>query len=68
MPKGTRCKKGKMKEFTREELQNIREKAVDNAESVANNHWKRAYKQLADAVDRLDAMEARTEVLADEAK
>lgn len=48
-------------DFTREELQEIRAKAVNNAEAVANNHWKRAYKQLADATDRLDAMMARTE-------
>lgn len=50
-----------MTEFEREELQGIRDKAVENAEHVADNHWKRAYKQLADAADRLDAMEARTE-------
>ena len=50
-----------MKGFTRKELQDTRNKAIDNAESVPNNHWKRAYKQLADAADRLDAMEARTE-------
>lgn len=50
-----------MEEFTREELQGIRNKAVENAEAVPNNHWQRAYRQLADAADRLDAMEARTE-------
>lgn len=50
-----------LKEFTREELRSIRKKAVDNAEAVPNNHWQRAYRQLADAADRLDAMEARTE-------
>lgn len=50
-----------MEEFTRDELQNIRKKAVDNAKAVPNNSWQRAYKQLADAADRLDAMEARTE-------
>lgn len=50
-----------MIEFTREELQNIRDKAVDNAKSVPNNHWQRAYKQFAGAADRLDAMEARVE-------
>ncbi len=48
-------------EFTREELQGIRDKAVENADSVPNNFWQRAYKQLADAADKLDAMEARTE-------
>ena len=50
-----------MSDFEREELQAIRDKAVENAEHVANNHWRRAYKQLADAADKLDAMEARTE-------
>ena len=50
-----------MEEFRREELQNIRDKAIGNAEVVENDHWKRAYKQLADAADRLDSMEARTE-------
>jgi len=34
---------------------------VENAKAVPNNHWQRAYKQLADAADRLDAMETRTE-------
>ncbi len=48
-------------EFTREELQNIRDKAVENASQVPNSSWQRAFKQLADAADRLDAMEARTE-------
>jgi len=50
-----------MKEFTREELQNLCKKAEENAKAVPNNHWIRAYRQLADAADRLDAMEARTE-------
>ncbi len=50
-----------MEEFTREELKDLRDKAVANAESVPNNHWQRAYRQLADALDRLDAMEARAE-------
>ena len=47
--------------FEREELQDLRARAVELAESVPNNHWQRAYRQLADALDRLDAMEARTE-------
>lgn len=47
--------------FTREVLQGIRDDAVRASESVPNNHWQRAYRQLADAADRLDAMEARTE-------
>jgi len=48
-------------DFTREELQDLRDKAVMNAERVASNHWRQAYKLLAGAADRLDAMEARTE-------
>ena len=47
--------------FTREELRDIRNEAVKCSEAVQNNHWQRAYRQLADAADRLDAMEARTE-------
>lgn len=50
-----------MDKFTREVFQGIRDDAVEMVESVPNNHWQRAYKQLADAADRLDAMEARTE-------
>ena len=30
-----------------------------------NERWKKAYQQVAEAVDRLDAMKARTEVVAD---
>ena len=30
-----------------------------------NGRWKKAYQQVAEAVDRLDAMKARTEVVAD---
>ncbi len=48
-------------DFEREELQDIRKKAVKNAGSRANNLWTRAYKQLVDAADRLDAMMARSE-------
>ena len=54
------------KDFEREELQDMRDRAVGRAETVTNNHWKRAYKQLADAADRLDAMEARTEERTDD--
>jgi len=50
-----------MKGLNREELQDIRDAATWMALSVTNNHWRRAYKQLADAAGRLDAMEARTE-------
>lgn len=49
-----------MKHFTREELQDIRDKAHDCADDVKCICWKRAYLALADAADRLDAMEART--------
>lgn len=46
---------------TREQLQDIRDKAEDAANTVKNIHWQRAYRDLADAADKLDAMEARTE-------
>ena len=49
------------KDFEREELQEIRDRAIGRAKTVTNNHWRRAYKQFADAADRIDAMEARTE-------
>ena len=49
------------KDFGREELQEIRDRAICITKTVGNNHWKRALKQLADAADRLDAMIARTE-------
>lgn len=47
--------------FTRDELQQIREKAENSAATVKNDYWIRAYEKLAIAVDTLDAMEARTE-------
>lgn len=47
-------------EFTRKELQAIRDKAMDNSRAVPDNHWRRAYIRLAEAADYLDAMEART--------
>jgi len=50
-----------MKEFTREELQEIRDRAVNCAINVPENQWTRTHRQLADAADRLDAMEARAE-------
>ncbi len=56
-----REKKMEPADFEREELQDIREKAVANAGLRANNLWTRAYKQLADAADRLDGMMARSE-------
>jgi len=48
--------------FERQELWEIRTKAVE--ESLVkglNTQWKRCYENLADAVDYLDAMIARTE-------
>lgn len=45
----------------REVLQDIRILATKLSEVVKNDSWKRAYLQLASAVDALDAMEARTE-------
>ncbi len=49
-----------MRHFTREELQDIREKALKLAADQVTGGWTRAYRALADAADRLDAMEART--------
>jgi len=51
-----------MAEFTREELQSIRKKAIANAkleQGVFFNYWASAYRELAYAADRLDAMKAR---------
>jgi len=48
-----------MEKFPREVLQGIRDDATIMADVVKNDHWKRAYRELADATDRLDAMEAR---------
>ena len=51
-----------MKNFTREELQDLRIKAEDNAGVYqVNTSWKRAYLRLADAASTLDAFIARTE-------
>ena len=51
------------KPFTREELQEIRERAIDESETQhLNPDWKRAYLRLADAADALDAMLARCQV------
>ncbi len=48
--------------FTRKELSKIGSKAILLADVKGTNpQWVRAYVQLADAVDRLDAMIARTE-------
>ncbi len=47
--------------FTREELQDICLRAENEAHGAKNVHWQRAYQDLADAANALDAMEARTE-------
>lgn len=44
----------------REEMQAIRENAETKAREVPNQAWKRAYLNLADAADRIDAMLVRT--------
>lgn len=52
-----------MKEFTRAELMEIRERAQASAQRgkiMAN--WSRAFEALADAADHLDAMLCRTGV------
>ena len=48
--------------FSRVELQELREKAIASKKGVINPQWNRAYDQLADAADRIDAMKARLEV------
>ncbi len=42
--------------FTREELQDICLRAENEANSINELHWQRAYRDLADAADKLDAM------------
>lgn len=44
-------------------LQAIRELAENAAENVENPFWSNAYADLATAADRLDAMEARCNVM-----
>jgi hypothetical protein len=51
-----------MREFTREELQNIRDRAEDSAQVFPSIYWKRAYENLADSANNLDAIMARTEI------
>jgi hypothetical protein len=51
-----------MKEFSRDELIELRDKAEEIGGSpLLDFTWARAYLALADAADHLDAMEARTE-------
>lgn len=44
----------------RSNLQELRDAAAELAVEIPNEHWKRAYLNLSDAADKLDAMEART--------
>ena len=47
----------------RENLQAIRDEAIGMATGNLNPDWVRAYLNLADAADRLDAMQARCEII-----
>ena len=44
----------------RQVLQNLRDDALGMASGNLNPLWVKAYQQLADAADRLDAMQARS--------
>lgn len=52
----------KMNLQSREDLQALREQALEAAKKVANPSWQRVYWDLAQAADVLDAFIARTEV------
>ena len=48
--------------FTRNELIELREKALKTSEVThLSEQWKRAFEKLADSADYIDAMIARTE-------
>ena len=52
--------------INRMELIHLRERCDEIIRTKGlNGRWKKAYQQVAEAVDRLDAMKARTEVVAD---
>ena len=52
--------------INRMELIHLRERCDEIIRTKElNERWKKAYQQVAEAVDRLDAMKARTEVVAD---
>jgi len=54
---------GEIETFDREELQEIRTRALKMSMTVRmNSTLMRAYIDLADTVDRLDAMQARAEI------
>ena len=48
-------------DLNRQELQEIREAALEGELTCENELWKRAYRDLQDVADRLDAMRARCE-------
>jgi len=48
--------------FNREELQALRERAKNCRDAGANEPWARAFMDLYDALDRLDAMKSRSEI------
>lgn len=50
-----------MKAFTREEVQQIRDRAMTVRQTMNNVHWQHAYMRLAHAADCVDALIARTE-------
>ncbi len=53
--------------FKGKELRQIRDKAIKEANAKGTNpNWVRAYQQLADSANTLDAMIARCTVKADE--
>jgi len=47
-------------DFERQELQDLEERCYALEKKAVNVNWKGAYSQLADALDRLDAMIARS--------
>ncbi len=53
-------------EFEREELIKLRDRAKKASEIVSNPTWKRAFIVLEDALDKIDAMLARTEAIKQE--
>jgi len=48
--------------WTREEVWQMEQRALDLADSVFNPHWKRAYEDLAYALNVLDAHMARSSI------
>ena len=54
----------KHKDFTREELMDLRDRAILLSQENISGSWKRKYLALADAADSLDAFNARSTILA----